>query len=82
MRNTPSVIALLAIVSIAVSGCSPPAEEPQIEFRVPVFVKEVGTGTVEDRIIATGTLRAPETIALRADTAGELRLGTDSAGRA
>ena len=44
-------------------------------------MRDVTTGSVEDRIVATGTLRAPETISLRADTAGALLLAHDSAGR-
>ena len=53
----------------------------EIEFRVPVFVRVVGTDTVEDRIVATGTLRASETIALRADTAGALIVAATDGGR-
>jgi RND family efflux transporter MFP subunit len=48
---------------------------------VPVTVREVETGDVEDRVVATGTLRAPETISLRADTGGVLRVARDSNGR-
>ena len=33
---------------------------------MPVFVQALGPGTVEDRILATGTLRAASTIPLRA----------------
>ena len=40
---------------------------------MPVFVREVGTGTVEDRIVATGTLaRGRDRSRCRADTAGAL----------
>ena len=73
--------AALAVVAALAAGCTPPQDDRAIEFRVPVFVREVATGSVEDRIVATGTLRAPETVALRADTAGELRIGRDGAGR-
>jgi len=81
MRNTLSAVALFAIGWGLLAGCAPAPDEQAIEFRVPVFVREVGTGTVEDRIVATGTLRAVETIALRADTAGALILSKDSSGR-
>ena len=66
---------------VALSGCTPPVEEQTIEFRVPVFVREVGTDTVEDRIVATGTLRASKTVALRADTAGTLVVASTDSGR-
>jgi RND family efflux transporter MFP subunit len=62
-------------------GCTPPADDSSVEFRVPVHVRAVENGTVEDRIVATGTLRAKETIALRADTAGALGIARDGAGR-
>ena len=81
MRKTTYGIALFAIGSSLLAGCAPGADEQEIEFRVPVFVREVGTGTVEDRIVATGTLRATETIALYADTPGELILSKNSSGR-
>jgi RND family efflux transporter MFP subunit len=81
MKNTLFAIALFAIGWSLLAGCAPGPDEQEIEFRVPVFVREVGTGTVEDRIVATGTLRALETIALRADTAGALILSKDSSGR-
>jgi RND family efflux transporter MFP subunit len=79
--NMRTAIVIVAGVGSLLAGCAPPARDQEIEFRVPVFVKEVGTGTVEDRIVATGTLRSPETIALRADTSGELVLATDGSGR-
>src|SRR5262245_2650863 len=71
---------LLALVAALAASCTPTQDDRAIEFRVPVFVREVATGAVEDRIVATGTLRAPETVALRADTAGELQIGRDGAG--
>jgi RND family efflux transporter MFP subunit len=73
-------LAVALAVALA-AGCTPPPPEQEVEFRVPVFVREVGTGTVEDRVVATGTLRAPETVTLSADTAGALIIGRDAAGR-
>ena len=64
-----------------VLACAPPTEAPDVEFRVPVSVREVVSSSVEDRIVATGTLRAPETISLRADTGGSLRVAQGSSGR-
>jgi RND family efflux transporter MFP subunit len=56
------------------AGCAPPGQDSSIEFHVPVTVRAVGTGSVEDRIVATGSLRALESVALRADTSGVLRV--------
>ncbi len=81
MRAQLSGVALVALGACWLAGCSPAPDEQEIEFRVPVFVREVTSGSVEDRIVATGTLRAPETIALRADTAGALALSRDAGGR-
>jgi len=69
-----------AFVVLLIAGCSAPQQDQAIEFRVPVFAREVGTGTVEDRVVATGTLRAPEMIALRAQTAGVLQVARSSDG--
>jgi membrane fusion protein (multidrug efflux system) len=63
------------------AGCTPPESGQQVEFKAPVFVRDVGTGTVEDRIVATGSLRAMEAISLRADTAGVLANARDESGR-
>jgi RND family efflux transporter MFP subunit len=66
---------------IAICGCGGQGNQREVEFRVPVFVEEVQTGTVEDRIVATGTLRSTEVVALRADTAGALAVAVDRKGR-
>ena len=60
---------LLALVS---ASCGGTAQREEVEFRVPVTVRDVGTGAVEDRIVATGTLRAEEVVTLRAETSGIL----------
>lgn len=73
--------ALLPALVMLCGGCSPQNTPPEIEFRVPVFAREVGTGNVEDVITATGTLRAPESISLHTDTAGALSLGRHANGR-
>jgi len=69
------------IALLLLAGCSPPANDEPIEFRAPVFVREVAAGTVEDRITATGTVRAPESVALRAETAGTLEITRRDNGR-
>jgi RND family efflux transporter MFP subunit len=74
-------IAALTLLLLATTGCGSQGDDQQIEFRVPVFVRPVETGEVEDRITATGSLRAPETVELRADTAGALIVARDESGR-
>jgi len=72
---------LLTLLLLAATGCGSQGDEQEIEFRVPVFVRPVETGEVEDRITATGSLRARETVELRADTAGALIVARDANGR-
>jgi RND family efflux transporter MFP subunit len=74
-------VALAAIALAVLAGCSGQVDDQQVEFRVPVFVNEVGTGSVEDRIVATGSLRAPEAVSLTADAEGILIIARDSRGR-
>ena len=77
------IIFLVFLVGAALSltGCGGQSNDQQVEFRVPVFVQAVRTGTVEDRVIATGSLRSTEVIALRADTGGVLQLARSDTGR-
>jgi multidrug efflux system membrane fusion protein len=69
------------MILATLAGCSPKPPEQEIEFRVPVFVREVETGLVEDRIEATGSLRAPETVVLRTETGGILEIARAPGGR-
>jgi len=78
MRSGLAFLATCALVAI---GCTPSADPSSLELRVQVSVKEVATGTVEDRIVATATLRAPETVTLTVDTGGILRLARGRDGR-
>lgn len=81
LQPTPCrVLAALAPL-LTLLACGAPDSGPQVEFRVPVSVAEVGTGDVEERVVATGTLRAPRVIALRAETGGELVIARDASGR-
>lgn len=66
---------------LIVAACAPAPDIQEVEFRVPVTVREVEIGDVEDRVVATGTLRAPEIVSLRADTGGALRVARDANGR-
>jgi multidrug efflux system membrane fusion protein len=74
-----SLITLSSLAALA--GCAPSNQDQEIEFRVPVFAREVETGTVEDRVVATGSLRAEEGVALRADTGGALIVARGPGGR-
>jgi RND family efflux transporter MFP subunit len=73
--------AALLAAAVMIAGCSAQPDEQQIEFRVPVFVREVGTGSVEDRVIATGSLRAPEAVSLAPENAGILVVARNARGR-
>jgi len=56
------------------AACGGGGAATPVEFRVPVTVAAVATGAVEDRIVATGTLRAREAVSLRAETGGQLEI--------
>lgn len=66
---------------LLLAACSAPGGGKELEFRVPVSVREVSTGAVEDTLVATGTLRALETVSLRAETGGALKTGRTADGR-
>jgi membrane fusion protein, multidrug efflux system len=70
---------LLAAVTLA--GCAPEAAQQEVEFRVPVAVEEVGVATLEDRIVTTGTLRAPEIVTLSVLDNGVLEINRGPDGR-
>lgn len=74
------VLCAAALAAVAVGCGSGPQSEP-IEFQVPVTVRDVETGDVEERIVATGTLRAAEEVRLTTDTAGVLDVANDGRGR-
>ena len=79
MRCIKGTLAL--VLSLVAAGCGGDGTATEVEFRVPVTVRDVATGTVEDRIVATGTLRAAEVVSLRSETAGALAWMRDDAGR-
>ena len=62
MSKHLTTLAVLAIAAASIVACTPPPPDQEIEFRVPVFVREVGTDTVEDRIVATGSLRGNDMV--------------------
>jgi len=75
------LLALALLVVPVLSGCNTGDTGDRIEFHVPVSVRAIGTGTVEDRVIVTGTVRALESVSLRADTSGILKAWRDESGR-
>jgi RND family efflux transporter MFP subunit len=62
-------------------GCNTGSDVEPVELRVPVLVAEATNGTVEDLIVAAGTLRAAESVRLTAETPGFLSLGRTPSGR-
>jgi membrane fusion protein (multidrug efflux system) len=64
---------------VLLAACGPGGDGGEVEFRVPVTVREVELGAVEDVIVATGNLRAPELAKLVVESPGKLslsRIGT------
>jgi RND family efflux transporter MFP subunit len=74
-------VLFVVVVGACLLGCNSEVSTDEIEFRVPVSVEEVGTGEVEDRIVATGTLRANEVVSLKVEVAGILEIEKDESGR-
>ncbi len=75
-----AALAGLALVAAWAAGCDGPGTASPVEFRVPVTVEAVARGSVEDRIVATGTLRAAQAVSLRAETGGQLAIARSPAG--
>ena len=73
--------ALVLALLVAVGGCAPPAPNRDTEFRIPVEVEDVTTGTVEDVVVATGNLRPREIVTLVIETPGSLQLARNGEGR-
>ncbi len=67
-------LAVVIVALVLVGGCMSDRGADEVEFRVPVSLDEVEVATVEDRIVATGTLRSAEVVSLSADTAGVLEI--------
>ncbi|NQY36280.1 MAG: efflux RND transporter periplasmic adaptor subunit [Alteromonadaceae bacterium] len=62
------------VLMFLLMSCQPQSGTNLVEFKVPVTVAEVGLATVEDLIITTGTVRAPELIKLTVMTSGLLQI--------
>ena len=74
-----SALALLSFTLF--QGCQPAVDRSEIEFQVPVTVSEVSVSTIEERIVTTGTLRAPEVVTLKVKTGGILQIADGKNGR-
>ena len=75
-----TTVTFFIIVCIFFSGCSQENSTEKIEFLVPVTVTKVGKTDVEDRIIATGTLRTSKVARLEVETGGILEFLTNRNG--
>jgi RND family efflux transporter MFP subunit len=69
-----STLAVLALALLATGACADRAGNEEVEFRVPVTVREVTNGSFEDTVVATGTLRPVETTTLSVETGGNLSI--------
>ena len=79
-KMAPCLLAALVVLGLSIA-CNNEDPDDEVEFRVPVSVKEVGLGNVEDRIIATGTLRATEVASLQVEAGGILEIARNASGR-
>ena len=64
-----------------ITSCNGNRSVDEVQFLVPVSVTDVGTADVEDRIVATGTLRASRMVSLEVETGGVLEFAKNSEGR-
>ena len=80
MRRHAVSGSLLVLGMLAVAGCAPPIPGQDAEFRMPVEVEDVATGTVEDLVVATGNLRPREIVSLDIETPGNLQIARNAEG--
>ena len=73
--------ALLVLAAAASAACGGPPREVDVEFRIPVEAVAVAAGTVEELVVATGTLRTRELVRLTIETPGHLQVGRDAGGQ-
>ncbi len=76
-----TVIIVIILFFVFLSGCSQENPAEKVEFLVPVTVTTVGKTDVEDKITATGTLRTSTVAVLEVDTGGVLEFLTDKDGK-
>jgi membrane fusion protein (multidrug efflux system) len=80
-QSVTKKVAILCVAVVATFGCGPGVNTQDVEFRIPVTVQDVVLGTVEDRIVATGSLRPAEVVTLVVETSGVLEIGRGPQGR-
>lgn len=80
MIRRPLVLTALVLSPLVLPGCGPEAPPQEVDFRLPVEVRRADVDAVEDRIVATGTLRARETADLTAPELGVLEIARDASG--
>ena len=73
--------ALLMLAAAVVASCGGPAGDVDVEFRIPVEAVAVASGTVEELVVATGTLRTRELVRLMIETPGHLQVARDGGQR-
>lgn len=81
MNSSEWRLGALALGVLLLAGCGLEARDTEVDYDVPVTIREVETGTVEDLIRATGTLRVPKVVQLTVETTGLLSLGRRDDGR-
>ena len=74
-----AAIAVLFACGLTACGGGPASDE--VEFLVPVTVEDVARDTVEDSLVATGTLRAAESVVVLVETTGRLEIARRDNGR-
>lgn len=72
---------LIVLALVLLTACGGSEQPPPVEFRIPVEVTEVTTGTLENLIVTTGTLRTRESVILTVETPGFLILSKDENGQ-
>jgi membrane fusion protein (multidrug efflux system) len=80
MTDTKALVSTLGLL-LVLTACNSEDGIDEVEFRVPVSVRDVERGTVENLVVATGTLRSPESALLKVESAGLLTLGRSPEGR-
>ncbi|MCC6201436.1 MAG: efflux RND transporter periplasmic adaptor subunit [Gammaproteobacteria bacterium] len=71
----------LPALLLMLAACTPAGDNEAVDFLVPITAQEVTLGSIEDRVIATGTLRAHQVITLTAESAGILEILPGTTGR-
>ncbi|OBP13485.1 hypothetical protein A5320_18220 [Rheinheimera sp. SA_1] len=75
------LLAAMLLSSLILFGCKQEAAQPGVEFKAPVTVADVKLQTIEEHVIATGTVRAVEIIRLTVLNGGLLHIAKGPHGR-